>query len=207
MNLHGLAAIYRFEMARWGRTLWQSLITPVITTALYFVVFGSALGSRMTTMEGVSYGSFIVPGLTLLAVFMQSIFNASFGIYFPKFTGTIYELLSAPISSFEAVLAYVGAAVTKSVILALVTLATALLFVPLRVDHPIAMVLFLIGISTGFCTRPDPADRSASPHQRISLELLLDRRRAGIVERRNDNRAHRHLYGGDLLDVQDGLPT
>ena len=151
MNWHGIAAIYRFEMARWGRTLWQSLVTPVITTALYFVVFGSALGSRMTQMQGVSFGSFIVPGLTLLSVFMQSIFNASFGIFFPKFTGTIYELLSAPISSFEAVLAYVGSAVTKSVILALVTLATALIFVPVRVDHPVAMVLFLLGISTGFC--------------------------------------------------------
>jgi ABC-2 type transport system permease protein len=151
VNLHGIASIYRFEMARWKRTLWQSLITPVITTALYFVVFGSALGSRMTSMEGVSFGSFIVPGLTLLSVFMQSIFNASFGIYFPKFTGTIYELLSAPISSFEAVLAYVGAAVTKSVILALVTLATATLFVPVSLDHPLAMILFLIGISTGFC--------------------------------------------------------
>jgi len=151
MNGHGVAAIYRFEMARWGRTLWQSLITPVITTALYFVVFGSALGSRMTAMEGISYGAFIVPGLTLLSVFMQSIFNASFGIYFPKFTGTIYELLSAPISSFEAVLAYVGAAVTKSVILALVTIATALFFVPLRIDHPIWMLVFLIGISSGFC--------------------------------------------------------
>ena len=113
MNVNGIAAIYRFEMARWKRTLWQSLITPVITTALYFVVFGSALGSRMTQMDGVSFGSFIVPGLTLLSVFMQSIFNASFGIYFPKFTGTIYELLSAPISSFEAVLAYVGAAVDQ----------------------------------------------------------------------------------------------
>jgi ABC-2 type transport system permease protein len=151
MNGHGIAAIYRFEMARWKRTLWQSLITPVITTALYFVVFGSALGSRMAAMEGISYGAFIVPGLTLLAVFMQSIFNASFGIYFPKFTGTIYELLSAPISSFEAVFAYVGAAVTKSVILALVTLATALLFVPLQLDHPLWMLLFLFGITTGFC--------------------------------------------------------
>lgn len=151
MNGHGIAAIYRFEMARWKRTLWQSLITPVITTALYFVVFGSALGSRMTTMDGISFGAFIVPGLTLLSVFMQSIFNASFGIYFPKFTGTIYELLSAPISSFEAVLAYVGAAVTKSVILALVTLATATLFVPVHLDHPLAMILFLVGISTGFC--------------------------------------------------------
>ena len=151
MNGHGIAAIYRFEMARWKRTLWQSLITPVITTALYFVVFGSALGSRMTTMDGISFGAFIVPGLTLLSVFMQSIFNASFGIYFPKFTGTIYELLSAPISSFEAVIAYVGAAVTKSVILALVTLATALFFVPLQVDHPFWMLVFLFGITTGFC--------------------------------------------------------
>ena len=151
MNGHGIAAIYKFEMARWGRTLWQSLITPVITTALYFVVFGSALGSRMTAMEGISYGAFIVPGLTLLSVFMQSIFNASFGIYFPKFTGTIYELLSAPISSFEAVIAYVGAAVTKSVVLALVTLATAIFFVPLRVDHPVWMLIFLLGISSGFC--------------------------------------------------------
>ena len=151
MNIHGIAAIYKFEMARWGRTLWQSLITPVITTALYFVVFGSALGSRMTAMEGISYGAFIVPGLTLLSVFMQSIFNASFGIYFPKFTGTIYELLSAPISSFEAVIAYVGAAATKSVLLALVTLATALLFVPLQLDHPVWMLVFLLGITTGFC--------------------------------------------------------
>jgi ABC-2 type transport system permease protein len=151
MNGHGIAAIYKFEMARWGRTLWQSLITPVITTALYFVVFGSALGSRMTAMEGISYGAFIVPGLTLLSVFMQSIFNASFGIYFPKFTGTIYELLSAPISSFEAVIAYVGAAVTKSVVLALVTLATAVFFVPLRIDHPLWMLVFLFGISSGFC--------------------------------------------------------
>ena len=151
MNVHGIGAIWKFEMARWGRTLWQSLITPVITTALYFVVFGSAIGSRMTDMEGISYGAFIVPGLTLLSVFMQSIFNASFGIYFPKFTGTIYELLSAPISSLEAVIAYVGAAVTKSVILALVTLATALLFVPLQLDHPFWMLFFLVGITAGFC--------------------------------------------------------
>ena len=151
MNSHGVAAIYRFEMARAGRTLWQSLVAPVITTALYFVVFGSAIGSRMSTMDGVHFGSFIVPGLTLLSVFMQSIFNASFGIYFPKFTGTIYELLSAPISSLEAVLAYVGAAVTKSVILALITLATATLFVHVRVDHPLLMILFLLAITTAFC--------------------------------------------------------
>ncbi len=146
-----MAAIYRFEMARATRTLWQSLVTPVITTALYFVVFGAALGSRMTAMEGVSFGSFIVPGLTLLSVFMQSIFNASFGIYFPKFVGTIYELLSAPISSLETVLAYVGAAVTKSLVLALVTLATATLFVEVRFDHPLLMLLFLVAICTAFC--------------------------------------------------------
>jgi ABC-2 type transport system permease protein len=151
MNGHGIWAIYRFEMARAGRTLWQSLVTPVITTALYFVVFGAAIGGRMTDMNGISFGSFIVPGLTLLSVFMQSIFNASFGIYFPKFTGTIYELLSAPISSGEAVLAYVGAAVTKSLVLAIVTLATATLFVEVRVDHPLAMVLFLVAICTAFC--------------------------------------------------------
>jgi ABC-2 type transport system permease protein len=151
MNGHGIWAIYRFEMARAGRTLWQSLVTPVITTALYFVVFGAAIGGRMADMNGISFGAFIVPGLTLLSVFMQSIFNASFGIYFPKFTGTIYELLSAPISSFEAVLAYVGAAVTKSLILAIVTLATATLFVEVRVDHPLMMVLFLIAICTAFC--------------------------------------------------------
>ena len=151
MNGFGVYAIYRFEMARWGRTLWQSLVAPVITTALYFIVFGSAIGGRMTAMQGVSFGSFIVPGLTLLSVFMQSIFNASFGIYFPKFTGTIYELLSAPISSLEAVLAYVGAAVTKSLILALVTLATATLFVQVEIQHPVLMVLFLVAICTAFC--------------------------------------------------------
>ena len=151
MNWNGIWAIYYFEMARAGRTLWQSLVTPVITTALYFVVFGSAIGGRMAAMEGVAFGSFIVPGLILLAVFMQSIFNASFGIYFPKFTGTIYELLSAPISSLETVLAYVGAAVSKSVILALITLATATLFVDVRIDHPLLMLLFLLLVTTGFC--------------------------------------------------------
>jgi len=150
-NGEGVAAIYRFEMARAGRTLWQSLVTPVITTALYFVVFGAAIGGRMADMEGISFGAFIVPGLTLLSVFMQSIFNASFGIYFPKFTGTIYELLSAPISSLEVVLAYVGAAVTKSMVLALVTLVTATLFVDIRVEHPAMMLLFLLTITTAFC--------------------------------------------------------
>ncbi|MEQ7872664.1 ABC transporter permease [Sphingomonas sp. ASV193] len=151
MNGHGIAAIYRFEMARALRTLWQSLITPVITTALYFVVFGAALGSKVAAIDGVSFGAFIVPGLTLLSVFMQSIFNASFGIYFPKFTGTIYEMLSAPISAFELVVAYVGAAATKSVVLALVTLATATLFVPVHLAHPLLMLAFLVAICVGFC--------------------------------------------------------
>ena len=149
-NGHGVLAIYRFEMARSLRTLWQSLVTPVITTALYFVVFGAAIGGRMADMDGISFGAFIVPGLTLLSVFMQSISNASFGIFFPKFTGTIYELLSAPISSLEVVLAYVGAAVTKSMVLALVTLATATIFVDVRVEHPAMMLLFLLLITIAF---------------------------------------------------------
>jgi ABC-2 type transport system permease protein len=143
-NRYGVWAIYRFEMARALRTLWQSLVTPVISTSLYFVVFGSAIGSRMSAVGEVSYGAFIVPGLIMLSLFTQSIFNASFGIYFPKFTGTIYELLSAPISAFEAVLAYVGAAATKSIVLALIILATAAVFVPLRIEHPFWMIAFLI---------------------------------------------------------------
>ncbi len=151
MNPYGIKAIYRFEMARWGRTLWQSLVAPVITTSLYFLVFGSAIGSRMSDMAGVDYGSFIVPGLIMLSVLTQAIMNASFGIYFPKFTGTIYELLSAPISPIETVIAYVGAAATKAVILALVTLATATLFVDVSIAHPLLMLLFLILISVGFC--------------------------------------------------------
>jgi ABC-2 type transport system permease protein len=151
MNVHGIKAIYRFEMARWGRTLWQSLVAPVITTSLYFLVFGSAIGSRMSAMAGIEYGSFIVPGLILLSVLTQAIMNASFGIYFPKFTGTIYELLSAPLSAIETVIAYVGAAATKAMLLALVTLATAALFVEVRIDHPLLMLLFLAAISVGFC--------------------------------------------------------
>jgi ABC-2 type transport system permease protein len=151
MNRPGITAIYTFEMARARRTLWQSLVAPVITTSLYFLVFGTAIGSRMSAMDGVGYGSFIVPGLILLSVLTQSIFNASFGIYFPKFTGTIYEVLSAPISPFEITLAYVGAAATKSCVLALVTLATAFLFVPVTIAHPLLMLLFLVAIATGFC--------------------------------------------------------
>ncbi|RZJ04485.1 MAG: sugar ABC transporter permease [Brevundimonas sp.] len=149
-NGHGVWAIYKFEMARALRTIWQSIVTPVITTALYFVVFGSAIGSRMTEIDGVPYGAFIVPGLIMLSLFTQSIFNASFGIYFPKFTGTIYELLSAPVSPFEIVLAYVGAAATKSAVLGLIILATAAFFVPLQILHPIEMLLFLVLISTTF---------------------------------------------------------
>jgi len=149
-NGYGVWAIYRFEMARALRTLWQSLVTPVITTSLYFVVFGSAIGSRMTEIDGVPYGAFIVPGLIMLSLFTQSIFNASFGIYFPKFTGTIYELLSAPVSPLEIVIAYVGAAATKSAVLGLIILATAALFVPLEILHPVEMLAFLILISTTF---------------------------------------------------------
>ena len=149
-NGHGVWAIYRFEMARALRTVWQSIVTPVITTALYFVVFGSAIGSRMTEIDGIPYGAFIVPGLIMLSLFTQSIFNASYGIYFPKFTGTIYELLSAPLSPFEIVIAYVGAAATKSAILGLIILATAAFFVPLKILHPVEMLAFLILISTTF---------------------------------------------------------
>lgn len=149
-NAGGVFAIYRFEMARWWRTLWQSVVTPVITTALYFVVFGGAIGSRIEAVGDVSYGAFIVPGLMMLSLLTQSISNASFGIYFPKFTGTIYELLSAPISAMEMVLGFVGAAATKSVILGVIILITATFFVELRIEHPLAMLAFLILTSVAF---------------------------------------------------------
>ncbi len=150
-NRHGVLAIYRFELARFRRTLMTSLLTPVISTSLYFVVFGSAIGSRMTEIGGVPYAAFIVPGLIMLSVFTESISNAAFGIYMPKFTGTIYELLSAPISAFETVLAYVGAAATKSIVLGLVIFATAHLFVDLDIAHPVWMLVFLVLIATTFC--------------------------------------------------------
>ena len=150
-NRHAVWAIYKSEVGRALRTVWQSLFTPVITTSLYFVVFGSAIGSRMGDVGGVSYGAFIVPGLIMLTLFTESIFNAAFGIYFPKFTGTIYEVLSAPVSSMEIVLAYVGAAATKSIVLGLVILATASFFVPLHIEHPLAMIAFLVLIATSFC--------------------------------------------------------
>ncbi len=150
MNLYAVRAIYKYEMARTLRTLMQSVVSPVISTSLYFVVFGAAIGSRITEINGISYGTFIVPGLVMLSLLTQSIANASFGIYFPKFTGTIYELLSAPVSSFEAVLGYVGAAATKSIVLGLIILATAGLFVPLKIMHPFVMLTFLILTSVTF---------------------------------------------------------
>ena len=151
MNLHGIWAIYRFEMARFGRTILTSLATPVITTTLYFIVFGSAIGRQMGAVEGVPYGAFIVPGLMLLAIFSESIFNASLGIYMPKFTGTIYELLSAPLSPVETVLGYVGAAATKSLTIGLVIFLTAHLFVDLHVEHPLAMLAYLVLVAATFC--------------------------------------------------------
>tara|TARA_R110002020_G_scaffold290639_1_gene506064 strand:- start:492 stop:1253 length:762 start_codon:yes stop_codon:yes gene_type:complete len=144
MNVTAVAAIYKFEMARTFRTIMQSIISPVISTSLYFVVFGAAIGSRIQEVDGVSYGAFIVPGLIMLTLLQQSLTNAAFGIYFPKFTGTIYELLSAPISPIEIVLGYVGAAATKSIALGLIILATASLFVDLRIEHPLWMILFLV---------------------------------------------------------------
>ncbi len=144
MNFHAIRAIYTFEMARTGRTLLQSIVSPVLSTSLYFVVFGAAIGSRITDIDGVSYGSFIVPGLIMLSLLTQSISNASFGIFFPKFTGTIYELLSAPVSFVEIVISYVGAAATKSLILSGIILATAGLFVPLEIAHPLWMLTFLL---------------------------------------------------------------
>ena len=150
MNRHAIAAIYRFEMARTFRTLVQSIVAPVISTSLYYVVFGSAIGSRMTEIDGVSYGAFIVPGLVMLSILTESISNASFGIYMPKWSGTIYEVLSAPVSPLEIVLGYVGAAATKSVLIGAIILATAGLFVPLQVAHPVVMVLFLVLTSVTF---------------------------------------------------------
>ncbi|MDJ0275286.1 ABC transporter permease [Sphingomonas sp. 2R-10] len=150
-NWHGVLAIYRFELARFGRTIWTSLMTPVITTSLYFVVFGTAIGSRMTEVGGVPYGAFIVPGLMMLTMLTESIFNASFGIFMPKWSGTIYELLSAPISTLETLVGYVGAAASKSVIVALVIFATAHLFVDVTVAHPFWALCYLLLVATTFC--------------------------------------------------------
>jgi len=151
MNLHAIVAIYRFELERTLRTLGQSIASPVISTALYFVVFGSAIGSRMTQIDGVSYGAFIVPGLMMLSILTESISNASFGIYMPRFSGTIYEVLSAPISAMEIVIGYVGAAATKSVVLGLIILATARVFIPFEIEHPFVMIGFLLLTAVTFC--------------------------------------------------------
>jgi len=150
-NWHGVLAIYRFELARFGRTIWTSLMTPVITTSLYFVVFGTAIGSRMNEVSGVPYGAFIVPGLMMLTMLTESIFNASFGIFMPKWSGTIYELLSAPISTLETLVGYVGAAATKSTIVALVIFATAHLFVDVQVAHPFWALCYLLLVAVTFC--------------------------------------------------------
>jgi ABC-2 type transport system permease protein len=150
MNIHAIRAIYSFELARTWRTPMQSIISPVLSTSLYFVVFGSAIGSRMTEIDGVSYGAFIIPGLIMLTLLNESIANASFGIYMPRFSGTIYEILSAPISYVEIILGYVGAAATKSVILGLIILATARLFVPFGIAHPLSMAIFLVLTSVTF---------------------------------------------------------
>jgi ABC-2 type transport system permease protein len=150
INFHGIWAIYKFEMARTLRTLWQSVATPVITTSLYFIVFGGAIGSRIQSIGDVNYGSFLVPGLIMLSLLTQSIANASIGIYFPKFTGTVFELLSAPISAVEMVIGFVGAAATKSIVIGLIILITSAFFVPLRIDHPAAMLAFLVLTSITF---------------------------------------------------------
>jgi len=150
MNLNAIRAIYRFEMARTFRTIAQSIISPVLSTSLYFVVFGSAIGSRMTDIDGISYGAFLVPGLIMLSILTESISNASFGIYFPRFIGTIYEILSAPVSPLEIVIAYVGAAASKSLMIGSIILVTASLFVPLQILHPFTMLLFLVLTSVTF---------------------------------------------------------
>ena len=144
MNFHAIKAIYRFEMSRTWRTLVQSIVSPVLSTSLYFVVFGAAIGSRIQEVDGISYGAFIVPGLIMLTLLTQSVSNASFGIYFPRFTGTIYELLSAPVSYVEIVISYVGAAATKSILIGLIILATSGFFVPIQIAHPVWMIVFLL---------------------------------------------------------------
>jgi ABC-2 type transport system permease protein len=173
MNVHAIRAIYAFEMARTGRTLMQSIISPVLSTSLYFIVFGGAIGSRIPEIGGVSYGAFIVPGLIMLSLLTQSISNASFGIYFPKFTGTIFELLSAPISGFELVLGYVGAAATKSVMLGTLILLTARVFVPYHIEHPIWMVAFLLLTSITFCLFGFIIGLWANDFQKLQLIPLM----------------------------------
>ena len=195
MNLYAVRAIYMYEMARTGRTLFQSVVSPVISTSLYFIVFGAAIGSRITQIEGVPYGAFIVPGLIMLMLLTQSVTNAAFGIYFPRFVGTIYEILSAPVSSFEIVLGYVGAAATKSIVLGLIILATSALFVPMHIAHPFWMLGFpgadrgqlqpvrLHSRAVGRRFR-ETADRAASHHHAADVSrrhVLFDQRVAAAV--------------------------
>jgi ABC-2 type transport system permease protein len=173
MNYRAVLAIYKFEMARTARTLMQSIVSPVISTSLYFVVFGAAIGSRIAEIEGIDYGSFIVPGLIMLTILTQSVMNASFGIYFPRFTGTIFEVLSAPVSFYEIVLGYVGAAATKSIILGLIILATASLFVPLRIEHPLWMLSFLLLTAASFSLLGFIIGIVADGFERIQIVPLL----------------------------------
>jgi len=220
MNLRAMRAIYVFEMARTGRTLLQSIVSPVVSTSLYFVVFGAAIGSRITEIDGVAYGAFIVPGLIMLLLLTQSVMNASFGIYFPRFTGTIYEILSAPVSYLEIVIGYAGAAATKSIILGLVVLATSGLLIPLRIAHPVWMIAFLVltavtfslfGFILGLWADGFENGRLVQPgglsHQRLPLELLRDRRRERSLELGDDGVVPRHLPGDGMVDLQDRLPT
>ena len=174
MNLPAIVAIYKFEMARWIRTLLQSLVSPAIATSLYFVVFGAAIGSRINEINGVPYGAFIVPGLIMLNLLTQSVANASFGIYFPRFTGTIYEQLSAPLSPFEIVSGYVGAAATKSIVLGVIILATATLFVDIRIDHPFWMVFFLLLTAITFSLLGFVIGLWAEGFEQLQLVPLLD---------------------------------
>ena len=173
MNLPAIRAIYKFEMARWGRTFLQSIVSPVISTSLYFVVFGAAIGGRIAEIDGIPYGAFIVPGLIMLTLLAQSVANASFGIYFPRFAGTIYEILSAPISPFEIVLGYVGAAATKSIILGLIILATAAFFVPIQILHPFWMIAFLVLTAVTFSLLGFLIGIWADGFERLQLVPLL----------------------------------
>ena len=235
MNFHAIRAIYTFEMARTFRTLLQSIVSPVISTSLYFVVFGAAIGSRITSVEGVGYGSFIVPGLIMLTLLTQSISNASFGIFFPKFTGTIYEVLSAPVSYIEIVLGYVGAAATKSVMIGLIILATSGLFVPIQIDHPLWMISFLILTSVTFSlfgfiigiwandiprrqlllgehvaavlAEGHPLQPCRLSDQRLPLEFLRARRRKGRCEPGHDDRLSSLMPDGGMVDLQNRVPA
>jgi ABC-2 type transport system permease protein len=173
MNLPAIRAIYKFEMARWGRTVLQSIVSPVIATSLYFVVFGAAIGGRIAEINGIPYGAFIVPGLIMLTLLAQSVANASFGIYFPRFAGTIYEILSAPISPFEIVVGYVGAAATKSIILGLIILATAAFFVPIQILHPFWMLGFLVLTAVTFSLLGFLIGIWADGFERLQLVPLL----------------------------------